>query len=280
MTDKRPNILIIGCGDLGTAIGLNLAAKGCNVYGMRRRLPSLTSDIHFIFGDVTQPDTLTCLAEIDPQIVVYCVAASDQSDESYRAHYVDGLRHVLAALGHGKKLCHVFFISSTRVYGQASEELLNEMNVAMPSDFGGQRLLQAENLLADAICSSTTLRLSGIYGPGRRRMVELAKYPDRWPQQNIWSNRIHRDDAAAFVVFLIHRKLNNASIQDLYIVTDSHPAPQYEVLQWLACRMGLNAGEIKLPPASGGKRLSNARLLETGFKLRYPDYMSGYAELI
>jgi len=280
MSDKSPNILIVGCGDLGTAIGRELVAEGCTVYGMRRRLPLLTSGIHFIFGDVTKPLTLTCLAEIDPQIMVYCVAASEQCDESYLAHYVDGLRHVLAALDHGKKLRHVFFISSTRVYGQASEELLNEMNVAMPSDFGGQRLLQAENLLADAICSSTTLRLSGIYGPGRRRMVDLAKYPDRWPQQNIWSNRIHRDDASAFVVFLIHRKLNNASIQGCYIVTDSCPVPQYEVLQWLACRMGLNAKGIKLPPASGGKRLSNARLLETGFKLRYPDYMAGYAELI
>lgn len=280
MSDAKPCILIVGCGDLGTAIGRELAAEGCLVYGMRRRQPSQPSGIRFVFGDVTQPNTLTCLAEIDPQILVYCVAASEQSDENYRAHYVDGLRHVMAALAHGKSLRHVFFVSSTRVYGQVSDEPLNELTAAMPSDFGGQRLLEAENLLAGVACSSTALRLSGIYGPGRRRMLDLARHPGHWPAQNIWSNRIHRDAAAAFVVFLIHRILNDVAVQDCYIVTDSCPVPQYEVLQWLAGRIGLEANRIKPPPASGGKRLSNARMLETGFQLRYPDYMAGYAELI
>jgi nucleoside-diphosphate-sugar epimerase len=280
MTDAKPCILIVGCGDLGTAIGRELAAEGCLVYGMRRRPPSQSSEIRFVSGDVTQPGTLSCLAGIDPQILVYCVAASEQSDENYRAHYVDGLRHVLAALAHAQNLRHVFFVSSTRVYGQVSDELLNELTAAIPSDFGGRRLLEAEHLLAGLPCASSALRLSGIYGPGRSRMFDLATHPDRWPSQNSWSNRIHRDDAAAFVVFLIHRILNNASVHDCYIVTDSRPVPQYEVLQWLAGRMGFGANRAEPLPASGGKCLSNARMLETGFQLRYPDYTAGYAEMI
>jgi nucleoside-diphosphate-sugar epimerase len=279
MNDTSLRIVIVGCGDLGAAIGEALAASGYKVYGLRRSEPMHSSDIRYVIGDVTLPATLSCLEEIDPHILVYCVAATEQSDENYRAHYVDGLRHVIAALAQAKSLRHVFFISSTRVYGQTGDELLNELSVAIPSDFGGQRLLEAESLLASLACGSTALRLTGIYGPGRRRMLDLARHPERWPSENIWSNRIHRDDAAVFVVFLIHRVLNGAPVEHCYIVTDSCPAPQYEVLRWLASRMGVEA-HIEPPPASGGKRLSNVRMRATGFKLRYPDYKTGYADLV
>ncbi|HSG92784.1 MAG TPA: SDR family NAD(P)-dependent oxidoreductase, partial [Methylotenera sp.] len=62
------------------------------------------------------------------------------------------------------------------------------------------------------------------------------------------------------------------------IVTDSKPVPQYEVLRWVASQ--LQVGVPAQLPASGGKRLSNKVMLETGFKLQYPDYMVGYHTLL
>ena len=109
-------------------------------------------------------------------------------------------------------------------------------------------------------------------------MLNLAKSPDNWPRQNIWSNRIHRDDAAAFIVFLIRQLLAGNEVQDCYIVTDCKPVPQYEVREWLAAR--LQTETAKPIPASGGKRLNNKALLASGFKLQYPDYQTGYATLL
>ncbi len=277
---EQTRVLIAGYGDLGSAIGQRLAKEGLTVFGLRRSKHLHSSDILMLNGDVTQPDTLKGLEEIDPQILVYCIAATEQSDDNYRAHYVDGLRHVLAALAPARHLRHVFFVSSSRVYGQTDDRLLDESDPALPSDFGGQRLLEAEQLLASLPCGHTALRLSGIYGPERTRMLSLARDPARWPPQNSWSNRIHRDDAAAFAVHLIHRVLGGASVADCYIVTDSSPAPLHETLRWLAERMGHTAGQIASPAPLGGKRLSNARMLETGFRLRYPDYRAGYAALL
>jgi len=276
-------VLVIGCGDLGAEIARRLMQSGIQVLGVRRSVPAVAEEssaqaVPAVSADVTKPETLAVLSNIAPEIIVYCVAAGGQSDAEYKAAYVDGLRNVLATQRSNPKLKHVFFVSSTRVYGQETDAVLDEAVPAVPADFGGQRLLEAEMLLQDLPCTGTALRLSGIYGPGRLRMVNLAKSPDHWPRQNAWSNRIHRDDAARFVVFLIEKVLAGNAVSPCYIVTDSAPVSQYEVLGWIASQ--LQAGQPGPQPIAGGKRLSNQLLLETGFKLQYADYKAGYQSLL
>ena len=271
-------VLVVGCGDLGASVANNLAQTGLEVIGLRRTATPIEG-IHILQADVTQPASLNGLASIQPDILIYCVAANGQSDEQYKAHYVDGLRNVLVTQAQNPHLKHVFFVSSTRVYGQVSDNLLDESTVAMPADFGGQRLLEAENLLKSLSCGSTALRLSGIYGPGRLRMIRLAQSPENWPIENSWTNRIHRDDAAAFIAFLVQKVLAKKMVQPCYIVTDSKPASQHEVLGWIADRL-----EVEKPheekPVVGGKRLNNQAMLQTGFELRYPDFKAGYQALL
>jgi nucleoside-diphosphate-sugar epimerase len=272
-------VLIIGCGDLGGAVARQLLQLGIQATGVRRS-DNTTEGVSLILADVTQTASLQVLVPLRPEILIYCVAANGQSDEQYKAHYVDGLRHVLAAQYGNSRLKQVFFVSSTRVYGQDTEDILDESNEAIPADFGGERLLEAENLLKDLSCDTTVLRLSGIYGAGRLRMINIAKSPEKWPLQNGWSNRIHRDDAAAFIVFLVQRVFAGEAIRTCYIVTDSRPASQYDVLNWIAARMHLNGAELVDTPIKGGKRLNNQAMLATGFILQYPDYQAGYGALL
>lgn len=272
-------VLIVGCGDLGGGVASELAQLGIEVVGVRRSAQAIDG-VHVIAADVTRPVSLDTLKQIQPDILIYCVAANGQTDEQYQAQYVDGLRNVLATQSDNPKLKHVFFVSSTRVYGQKTDELLDESMAAIPADFGGERLLEAENLLNTFPCNSTVLRLSGIYGPGRLRMINLAKSPENWPAQNSWSNRIHRDDAVAFMVFLIQQVFAIKSVLACYIVTDSRPATQYEVLGWIAGKLHINTNVRTQAPIEGGKRLSNHVMLSTGFKLQYPDYQAGYGVLI
>ncbi|NOT69115.1 MAG: NAD-dependent epimerase/dehydratase family protein [Methylophilaceae bacterium] len=278
---KHPtHILIAGCGDLGCALAALLLNTGHKVSALRRSDSALPHGAQSLRGDVTQPATLQNLAALKPDILVYCASASAQTDDSYRAIYVDGLRNVLAELNNSHNLRHVFFVSSTRVYGQPSDELLNENCPAQAADFGGERLLQAEHLLKNLLCPGTALRLSGIYGPGRERMLKLARQPQSWPQKNTWSNRIHRDDAAAFIAFLIERVINMSAVNDCYIVTDNQPATQYEVLLWLAAQLAIDTNAVTVPPITGGKRLSNAKMRACGFELRYKNFKEGYGELL
>ena len=271
-------ILIIGCGDLGSAVALQLAQLGHRVVGVRRSATPLTN-VEMIQADVTHPETLDKLAKIQPDILVYCVAANGQTDAHYKAAYVDGLRNVIATQVNNTALKQVFFVSSTRVYGQVTDAVLDENTPALAADFGGERLLEAERLLEGLTCGHTVLRLSGIYGPGRLRMIHLAKTPALWPAQNSWTNRIHRDDAAAFLVFLVQKVLHQTPIAPCYIVTDAKPVSQYEVLQWLALQLNI-AFNAHVPVIQSGKRLSNRALLATGFQLQYSDYRAGYAALL
>lgn len=272
-------VLIVGCGDLGGAVAAQLVGLGFETIGVRRNANAIQG-VAIIQADVTEPASLDALKQVQPDILVYCVAANGQTDEQYKAQYVDGLRNVLATQSENPKLKHVFFVSSTRVYGQKTEDILDESITAIPADFGGERLLEAENLLNALPFNSAVLRLSGIYGPGRLRMINLAKSPENWPVQNGWTNRIHRDDAAAFMVFLIQQVFAGNTIQACYIVTDSRPATQFEVLSWIADKLHINASRSTQVPVEGGKRLSNQAMRATGFKLQYPDYEAGYSALI
>lgn len=282
-------VLIVGCGDLGSEVARQLVALDIQTIAVRRSANQLHG-VTFIQADVTHASSLAPLEAVQPEILIYCVAAGGQTDEQYKAQYVDGLRNVLATQTKNLNLKHVFFVSSTRVYGQSSEKdidkLIDEADAAIAVDFGGYRLLEAESLLLPLACSNTVLRLSGIYGPGRLRMINLAKSSSTWPQQNSWTNRIHRDDAAAFIVFLVRRALEDAAVlptvltRTCYIVTDSKPAPQYEVLNWIAGKLHLSRPSNVNPPIEGGKRLSNQTMLATGFTLQYPDYQTGYQTLL
>jgi nucleoside-diphosphate-sugar epimerase len=276
-------VLIVGCGDLGAAIASRLSHH--EVIGLRRSKQALPPPMQTLQADVTQPNTLFELEDLNPAIVIYCVAADAQTDESYQAQYVAGLRNILATQHQNTHLQHVFFVSSTRLYGQNTQAILDESTPAIPSDFGGERLLEAESLLKDMRLNSnqwksTSMRLSGIYGKGRLSLVNSAKEITKWPKQNHWSNRIHRDDAAGFIVFLVEQALKKQTLEDCYIVTDDMPTQQYTVLTWLANEQKVDTSSIQLPTMQGGKRLSNKRLRDTGFQLQYPNFQEGYRSIL
>ena len=272
-------VLIVGCGDLGTAIATRLQ-QNHEVIGLRQSNQQLPLGMHTVQADVTQPQTLNGLKKLNPNIIIYCIAASAQTDENYQASYVTGLKNIIATQSQNAHLQHVFFVSSTRVYGQTTMEVLDESTPAIPVDFGGKRLLEAENVLNDMPCKSTSMRLSGIYGKGRVYLVNMAKDLAKWPKENHWSNRIHRDDAASFIAFMVEKSANNQQVADCYIVTDDMPTQQYEVLTWLAHQQGINTSSYQAPIAQGGKRLSNQHLRKTGFELQYPNYQAGYSDIL
>ncbi len=276
-------VLIVGCGDLGSAVGRLLLAQGHQVAGVRRSSAALPEGMQAIVADVSVSADLPELSQFAPDVLLYCVAAGAHDDAAYRLAYVQGLRNVMQAVQSAANLQRVFFVSSTGVYGQLGDSLLDETIAPRPDGFSGQRMLEAERVLPQFSVPYTILRLSGIYGPGRTRLLRMAQTPAAWPSQNIWSNRIHRDDAAAFILFLMQRVTHPtqaASLSDCYIVTDDKPVDQYSVLLWLAQQMGVDTSQVTVPAITGGKRLSNQRLRSTGFALQYASYQQGYTSLL
>ena len=281
MEIKSLKVLIIGCGQLGFSIVNNADSDVFKLYGFSRSLRKSPASIEMHQVDILKTEAIDAIKLVNPEIIIYAVSADTQSIESYQDHYVLGLKKTYEAILELDHFKHLFFVSSTRVYGQRTTKILSELDIAEPSDYGGEALMEAETVARQLKDKATILRLSGIYGPNRKRMIQLAQSnPGNWPATNNWSNRIHEEDAARFIVFLMKRIMMQESIEPLYLVTDGVPTKQYDVLTWIRNRLQLTTDTIELPILESGKQLQSVLLNQTGFVFKYPDFTYGYEAMI
>lgn len=256
--------VVIGAGDLGLRLASLRLAAGDAVTVLRRRQLPMPDGIQAVQGDMHDSRTLARLPK-SPDWLVFCATPDARTEASYRRLFVDGLRTCLDALQPRRCL----LISSTAVYAQNAGEWVDEHSTAAADSFNGRVLLEAERLcLADS--ANTVLRLSGITGPGRHMLVNKALLGEGLA--NVWSNRIHIDDAAAAVSHLLVRP----GADSLWNASDDQPCLQLEVANWIRAGHGL-------PPlpgfaeAASGRRVSNAKLRSAGWTPRYPSYREIYA---
>ena len=279
---KAQRIVVIGVGDIGGSLACQLADEGHHVWGMRRTHKSVGHGVKTLSVDVSEPETIMLPEDID--YVVFCVAAPTFSDEGYRKYYQVGLRNILTLLKfHGHKPKRIIFVSSTSVYQQHDAQWVDENSVVEPLNFAGKNMLAAEDLLKEFEFPHTVVRLSGIYGPGRNKLINQAKEGGHCdPVPEIWTNRIHKDDAVAGLHFLLQRDFNNEALDDLYLLTDKEPSALHNVLDWLKERIGDVELDRDGPAISrrGSKRCSSERLQNLGFSFKYPTYRSGYEQVL
>lgn len=267
-------ILIVGCGDIGSKLARLLADTGHEVVATRRHSFELQG-VQAMIADVTQPQTLLFPAGLDYVFVV--LAPNESSEAAYRAVYFEGTKNVLAAL-QGQAIKRIFWVSSSSVYGQDAGEWVDEDSPAEPSRATAKVLRETEIFLKKAIWPVTVVRFAGIYGPGRNRLlkwVQEARPVQAEPPQ--WTNRIHVDDCAGLLVFLMGKDRAGVALEPIYLGVDSKPVPQHEILGWLAAEMKLPKVEHETRSgASMNKRLSNKRILALGYEFHYPDFQAGY----
>ncbi|HSM07392.1 MAG TPA: SDR family oxidoreductase [Gemmatimonadota bacterium] len=271
-------VLVAGCGYVGTELGLRLAADGHEVWGLRRTPADLPSPIRPLAADLTIPATLDRLpSRLDA--VVYAVSADASEPAAYRAAYVAGLEHLEAALARDPRTAAhppcLVFISSTAVYGEDAGGAVDEATAPDPANFRGEILLEAERVARERDGKTVIVRPSGIYGPGRDRLLRRAAQ-GRLEGGDRWTNRIHRDDLAE----AIRHALGRASPSPLYLASDREPARLGEVLEWLAAAIGVPWESATDGPEVPGKRCLPRRLLDEGFAFEFPTWREGYRSVI
>ena len=269
---------------MGTALGGLLVGEADTVWGLRRRPASLPIGIRRFEADLSVPRSLRDLPSGLDELI-YAVSPGGYDDAHYRAAYVEGPRRLLEALDQqGQKLRRVLLVSSTSVYAQTDGSWVDESSPTEPENFSGRRVLEGEEIVRRAPWPAIILRLGGIYGPRRTRLIDRVRsgsalYSAGPPR---YTNRIHRDDCAGALRHL----LRLPEPETLYLGVDSEPADESAVLTWLAGALGapeprvVPAQEIESPRPSTNKRCSNERLLASGYAFRYPTFREGYAALL
>ena len=271
-------VLIAGCGDLGTEVGLRLVALGRPVVGLRRRAGLLPAALNGQSVDLARQRPVV---PPDTDMVIVTVAAGSPDPDVYRAAYVTGLANLLDALDEAAVTPRRFLlVSSTAVYDIDDGSTVTEQTLPNPGPGTDSILLEAEQLLGRRMPSAVVLRLGGVYGPGRERLISQVREGRATLAARFrLTNRIHRDDAAALIV---HLMLRTEAPESLYLGVDSTPVPGAEVLAFLAAELGLPEPEIVETGGrrGGNKRVSNQRVLDTGFVFGYPSYREGYRAVL
>lgn len=286
---KSTSVLIIGCGDLGIRTGTLLLRQGWQVAGVRRDTARLPADFARYAANYTQAGSLDFVESQRPDFVLATFNPADRSIAGYRAGFRTAMSNLLSGLGKHRPR-HVLMASSTRVFAESGGGWVDETSALSTDDPWAQEIIAAERQLLDSGHSASVVRFAGIYGiPGGRLLSRIRRGELCPPLPVSYTNRIHRDDCAGFLAHLLHLAQAGAVLEAVYIGVDDRPAPRYEVESWLAARMGLPERESAEPGSgdeptrhnsAGHKRCRNRALRDSGYHLIYPDYQSGYADLI
>ena len=284
MHKSGKRILIAGCGRIGSLLGVTLAGQDHTVWGLRRHSHLLPQGILPLQGDLAAGSGLSSLPP-SLDFVFYTASSGASTKEAYKAAYFEGVRNLLEALvAQKQEVKRIFFVSSTGVYSQQSGEWVDEDSPTQPKYPTGKYLLEGERLINDCRYPGTIVRLAGIYGPGRARLLERVTLgKEACPQDRIqYTNLIHLSDCVGILGHLMH--LPHPA--QLYVAADCEPVDRCVLVHWLASQLKAPKPsmlpEASLPPRllRSNKRCSNRRLLESGYEFSYPTFRDGYSSLI
>ncbi|GAB3486838.1 NAD-dependent epimerase/dehydratase family protein [Marinomonas epiphytica] len=270
------NILIAGCGDIGSRLASELVCAGHQVVGIRKTGTHFPQGVVGITGELTELD-YGCLPDVD--IVYLILTPQGRNQASYEQTYLQSAQAMVNRYAKEAKLPQMVFVSSTSVYGQHQGEWVDESTTAQAISDTAKVLLATELLLSSHF-PSIAVRCSGIYGPGRFRLLDKICSQVEWGE-NSWTNRVHRDDVVSALSLLTSLWENKTELPEHIIVTDSTPVTMWEVKLWLSKKLQVeaNLGDQSYLPTSG-KRLQASFLSQQGWQPVYPSYTSGYQSLV
>jgi nucleoside-diphosphate-sugar epimerase len=277
---KDDRIMIIGAGYSGRAFAKQIRGNGNWIGGTTRsqqkaeRLREIGIEPHIFDGSRISPDLAQALKAATHLVVSI---APDEDGDPF-------LRSIGGDLGKAMPaLCWIGYLSTVGVYGNHDGAWVNEETPPKPVSPRSVQRVAAEKAWQDAAgrygLPLATLRLSGIYGPGRNALVNLERGKARRlikPGQVF--NRIHVADIAAALEFLGERKAAG-----IFNITDNEPSPPQDVVAFAARLMGVAPPpEIPFDKADmspmamsfygENKRVSNSLITGMGFYFNNPNY--------
>ncbi len=290
LSGKR--LVVFGCGYVGGELARQARRRGLTVAALTRnpaKAAALRADgITAIEADLAG-ETWHPLLPDGADFVVNCVSSGGAGVAGYRHSYVDGMRSILTwAQRQRQPVQTMVYTSSTSVYPQGGGARVDEDAPTAEAGETGRILLEAETLLRDASPArrrAFVLRLAGIYGPGRHRLLDQVRTGEVSGRAQDHLNLIHRDDICA----AIWRTLTAPSAHDggTFNVADNAAATRDEITRWLAERLGVPPPRFSEAPPSGRRTTTPDRIIandrlkrELGWAPAFPSFREGYAAML
>ena len=279
MPGKQLKILLAGCGDVGQRLGENLALQH-ECFGLRRDVKKISGPIIPLQANLTDRPQILSILKQEFDVIVATLTPDEFTESGYRRAYIDTASSLAEVLKITPKMPRlVIWVSSTGVYGE-NHKWVDEDSPTDPNTFSGNALLKAEQIISDLPCDTCVVRFSGIYGNTTKGILKSVLNGVGRPKLPLqWSNRIHFDDCVGTLKHLIQNHASGFSLESIYIATDCEPVTQHELRKWISAQLKITLTE----QPSGGpirRRLSNKRLLDSGYVFKFPTFREGYKSLI
>ncbi len=289
-------ILILGCGYVGSAVALAAKAQGHEVLAVTRNEEAVKSlesrGVRTFAGRVDASDWHAFAGgEID--WALNCVSASEPGIDGYRSSYLDGNRsfvHWMADTGFEGK---AIYTSSVSVYPDRGGDWCSEKDGRGESE-RSRIMLESETIFLEGarLAKPTVLRLGGIYGPERSFLADRVKQSGGTMPGfgDYYLNLIRLEDIVAAIENVFEGAVAGARI---FNVVDDEPLLKADLVAGLADRLGVPRPRFdeKAPGAAtsrrweqgrpSNRRISNRLLKESyGWSPRFANALEGMGDLI
>ena len=285
--NTTPNFLVVGCGDVGKRVAHRLLANNAKISALTHSKASENSlktlGIEPIFADLDQADSVSAITQSFDNIFYFAPPPSSGQIDSRMQNFI---QHYLRQ--HLPK--RIVYISTTGVYGDHSDNWINEETPAKPQVDRSRRRLNAENQIIE-LAKNTKLeyvivRVAGIYSL-EKLPIERLQENKKILARNLSgaSNRIHAEDLADILV----AAMLNSKSGEIYNATDGAPStmsdyfmavahtfdlPAPEEVDWQYANAHFSQGMLSYLKES--KKISNEKILkQLGIHLNYPDLTTG-----
>ncbi|WP_243371993.1 SDR family oxidoreductase [Geotalea sp. SG265] len=281
------NVVIIGCGDIGRRIAALFKEKGAAVTALSRtegkagQLQAL--GIGVVSGDLDDPASLAEL-QLQDALVYYLAPPPGGGNMDSR------MRNFCASIKAGNSPRRIIYMSTSGVYGDCGDALVTEETPPNPQTARGKRRLDAETVLQgwgkDQGVAVIILRVTGIYGPGRLPVTQLASgQPVLLEHLSPPTNRIHAADLAQVCV----AAADNGEDGDIFNVSDGQVGTMTQYFNAAADLLGYpRPRQVSLEEAhqvmsplmlsyiAETRRMDNSKMLrKLGITLLYPTLEEG-----
>lgn len=287
-----PDILIVGCGDIGVRVARLETQAGRKVFGLvRSEEASVRLREHGIEPVMGTLDDLTSLSHlpVEGKMVYYFAPPTGGGPFDSR------MRNFCQAVDAGPLPEKVVYMSTSGVYGDCGGEWVTEETPLNPQTSRAQRRVDAERTLQEwgqkQSVPVVILRVTGIYGPGRLPLARIQQgHPVLREEESPPTNRIHADDLA--VVCL--KAAEKAADGDIFNVSDGQPGTMTQYFNLVSELLGLPSlpqvgmeeakrvmNPMMLSYLTETRRMNNQKMIEQlDITLNYPSLEAGLKSVV
>ena len=281
------NVLIVGCGDIGKRVAGLAMAEGAGVSALVRsaekgqKLEEL--GIRAVAGNLDDPSSLGTLPTRGA-LVFYFAPPPGGGNLDTR------MRSFCASIEPGNEPRRVVYMSTSGVYGDCGDAVVTEETPPNPQTARAKRRYDAETVLGEwgraREVDVVILRVTGIYGPGRLPVTQLADgQPLLEERLSPPTNRIHAEDLARVCIAAAEKGEDG----DIFNVSDGQVGTMTQYFNAVADLLGYpRPRQVSLEEAhrvmsplmlsyiAETRRMDNGKMLKKlGIKLLYPTLEEG-----